>query len=266
MSTHWISGKDVIDRWSILPFELFEYCKQGLQPYNKFGIKIVDIDPLIKNADFTYEDVEKSVIRWAKEKVFDSYGMVRPDVIKRTRFEYEARLKEAAGISSNAVLKSFTIPSEENEAEKVIQDIFDWQFKMGEVEEFEKLHNIQISKSNNHNAKKTHRVDPKVADLICEAKPEIEMIYEAIKRIGFSGRKFKLEIELQSVAINEFRKKEKKFKIIKENYLKDKGIFIVNASQPKRDFISRLLHKIVKDNGLGVVARYKLFATYKSTK
>ena len=58
MSKHWLNGKALIDRWNIYPFELLDFCKKGLQPYTKYGKKIVDIDLISKKAKFSRRNVE----------------------------------------------------------------------------------------------------------------------------------------------------------------------------------------------------------------
>jgi|GEM_PF-4475618 len=100
-------------------------------------------------------------------------------------------------------------------------------------------------------------------DLIQKAKPEIEIIYSAMKReVGFSGHVLEPEIKLQQKAEEVFTKRKNNFKLIKSDYLKDQSIYILNPGQPKRDFVGRLLKRIVKDKTGKIFGGQTLYGLY----
>jgi hypothetical protein len=96
--------------------------------------------------------------------------------------------------------------------------------------------------------------------LIKNAKPEIERIYGAIKKIGFSGRLANAEDKWKQAALAEFKKNEYKFKIITKDNLLDRNLYSLSASNERRDFIVGILQKIISKK----YSKEELYKRYKA--
>jgi len=110
---------------------------------------------------------------------------------------------------------------------------------------------------------KPPELQSEVVDLLKKARPEIELIYSAMKKdVGFSGQIPDLETKLKEKAKEVFDEKKENFKFIKPEYLDDQKLYIVDPGQPRRDFIGLLLKKIVrKETGI-TIGGQKLYSTY----
>jgi len=88
--------------------------------------------------------------------------------------------------------------------------------------------------------------------LITEVAPEVESLFKAIKKVGFSGRNPDANDETwQEVALLHFDKNQKEFNIVKREYLEDKGLYAFVAGQEARDFKGCLHQNILEGKGLG---------------
>jgi hypothetical protein len=87
-----------------------------------------------------------------------------------------------------------------------------------------------------------------------QAMPEMEYIYNAIRKVGFSGRKTDPQPEWEKAAICAFQ--QRSFKLVKREYLKYENLYFLNAGKESRDFRKKLLVSIARDQGiLGVSER-----------
>jgi hypothetical protein len=144
----WISGEELIARWGIRDFELFDQMKMGLQPYNSYGKKIIDSDRLNKAPRHSLGQIE-ALIRGAG----GTYRVLgKPDKFQRPPTEreikeeskkaYEAQAQEILNLPKNCRPFSFTIPENEKKADEVILKAMSFLFKMGEVLIFEREHGL----------------------------------------------------------------------------------------------------------------------------
>ena len=94
--------------------------------------------------------------------------------------------------------------------------------------------------------------------LIQSVKPEVESVFSALKEVGFTAD----PETWQPAVIEEFKKSD--FHYIKQEFLEDKNIYVFNPSKEKRDFIGKLLQKIVKDNGFAAGSYSDLYKIYNA--
>lgn len=98
----WITGKDLIIKWGIQPFEIFHYLKQGLPAYTSpLGKKVVDQDNLPQIKRDTLETIRLGLIVEAKRKpVMQPMGgpgdirLYIDNEIKRYGFKTDVHLKK----------------------------------------------------------------------------------------------------------------------------------------------------------------------------
>jgi len=106
--------------------------------------------------------------------------------------------------------------------------------------------------------------DSKIMELINAARPEIEPLYAAVKKVGFSGRKVKItEKQWQNAALAYFDRHRNEFKIVKREYLEDKELYFFSGGKERRDFIGKVLQRITVDQGLGLKSAQGLYAMYR---
>ena len=109
-----------------------------------------------------------------------------------------------------------------------------------------------------------HLVNKNLENLIREAQPEIEMLYGAIKRIGFSSYLPDMEKQLQEAVLKKFDRNEKSFKVITRDHLMDREMYSFAPTNEKRDFIGSILQKIIDERALGHLGKQNLYKSYKS--
>jgi hypothetical protein len=104
-----------------------------------------------------------------------------------------------------------------------------------------------------------------VVNLINEAKPEIERIYKAIKKVGFTKKIINAEEQWRDAALKELNKDKGSFGLIKDEHLSDKKMYCFAGGQERRDFIKSLLPKIIEPR-YTKISKSKLYHVYKSLK
>lgn len=105
-----------------------------------------------------------------------------------------------------------------------------------------------------------------VKDMVEKSLPEVIEIFSSIKKIGFTGRLIDSEKKWMNSALERFDDSKKDWKYIKREFLEDKKLYFLNEGKEKRDFIGRLLKKIVEDQGLGKFGAQDLYAASKKVK
>jgi hypothetical protein len=79
-SSRWITGNELIARWRIMGFELFDFMKQELQAYTSHGKKIVDSDSLERDHRKTPNQIEAEIRSTIPTyRVFGTSGPQDPD-------------------------------------------------------------------------------------------------------------------------------------------------------------------------------------------
>jgi hypothetical protein len=140
-SSQWMTGEDLIARWGIMGFELFEYMKQGLQAYTRYGKKIVDSDPLEKAPRYTLDFFVDS-LKAAEKAGRVLSGKMRPprsdrEINKEAKKAFESQTLEVINPPRDCVLMSFTLPNNEKLAEEAISKAKSFFFKLKDVSSFE---------------------------------------------------------------------------------------------------------------------------------
>ena len=79
---------------------------------------------------------------------------------------------------------------------------------------------------------------------------EVEKFYQKLIKSEIKSTSKDLEEKWRQVALDFFHKPGIKCKFVTENYLKDKQLYSVHPSNPKRDFVAALYKKILKDKNI----------------
>ena len=142
------------------------------------------------------------------------------------------------------------------------EDIFDVENRYG----FYPL-NMDDGKATHANTKNDGKKNsPEIEKMINNARPEVEKLYRAVKRIRLSGRKQGTCEQYRDAALEFFRENSGDFKLVKESYLPDWNLYSFRPGKAKDDFIGKLLLIIAKELKLGINNYQELYKIYKSTK
>lgn len=120
----WISGLDLLAEWKIRDFELVEYIRDGLQPYDKRGV-LLQIPPLNEVTEFlniSNSKTDNSII-----KIFSLLPNKYDDFFS----------------PSEEQQKTFARCELELRKEWVMQHIPDFLFKLKDVSDFEAAHGLR---------------------------------------------------------------------------------------------------------------------------
>ena len=102
--------------------------------------------------------------------------------------------------------------------------------------------------------------------IIKEVRREIDLLYAAVKRVGFSGRAVNAtEVNWQYAALDCFDSHKDEFDIVRREYLEDKGIYLFSNGKERRDFIGKLLQRIMEERGLGRQSYAHLYELFRLT-
>jgi hypothetical protein len=158
----WISGKDLLKRWNIFDFELFEYVKQGLQPHSKLckPISPPDVSEELNHA----EKLEGTLLEYRRVKhLWETRSKSKPifpivrifhvmdimdgveDKIAHTEQEIKTQ-KEKLSQMNIYSWGNCQLPESEEEASSLFNCLANYIYKMDQVEEFEKEFNLGPNK------------------------------------------------------------------------------------------------------------------------
>ena len=206
----WISLKKLLTSWQIEIFELLEHLQRGLQPYTKYGFpidcpeshhswhklndRIRGIEHKLKMIEGKGKNKRKSIhINPYKTKLLKAGTL--EETKKDLRGELQKLRNEKQVIDGNnedsehRSWRHFIKPKNEIEIAKVISCLKDAIFKLEDIKVYEKnLNNEQKNRFNEAFSVKNNEIVGQVVQLIHSVREEIEIIYGAVKSVGFSGR------------------------------------------------------------------------------
>lgn len=259
--TNWFSEQELLDHWQIKEFELLERLTEGLQPYSRLGDPIPPPNNLekLKRLKNLKSSLESLV---ALEQRTDR----RPAVMARIKIEREKNKGQIKTIKEKISklekeLSDIDIYSWKNyrfsnadEKTKLLEVIKDYLFSKDDVINFER------------NQFEENGQDRELINLMDNARPEIEEIYSSILAVGFSGNLLydeeDLEKEWKEAALNRYQQNMQRFKYIKRPYLEDSKLYAFSGGQERRDFVGRILKKIMQENKLGRHGAQRLYIMY----
>jgi hypothetical protein len=152
------------------------------------------------------------------------------------------------------------------------------QNRLKNIQYLEQIRDQQLLPPSSHLKKSVKRINDQIRDSekevlqnslqedcvnsIKRVKPEIEMIWKSIKKVGFSGYIAGAEDKWQKAALKELKNKENRFNIITKDNLLDRNLYSLSASKEKRDFVGGILQKIINPQ-CGKIGKDKLYDIFK---
>ena len=259
----WISGQELLTRWNIKGIELLEYVNEGLQPHTLAGRPIPPPDAL---EELTELEPWKKRIEELKRlcKLSDSRSIVKYRQLT-AKEDYRNEIKALEEKVKNLETKlskgnsysweNFQPADSEAATALIINSLVDSLFELSDAMAFEK----------EHATGQEDKTDSEIIDLIKAVKPELEKMYKAIKKVGFSGRLPDAEDQWRQAALNMLQRNKKEFTLLTKEDLMDKEIYVLTSGQERRDFVGKTLRKIVERHGLGPIGYQRLYEIYRST-
>ena len=192
----WISGEELLERWHIRDFELFnDYVRKGLQPYNQFGQSISPSDLMEKVTDIDLLKKEMVRIREIHEEMAEHIGRNEAGIsyekaigpLEKHIEQSEKMLSSVRGLDWNEIEH----PASVKEAKQIITELVNSLFKMEDVEEFQKQFGIKgkadevpkpISTPRKLRPNQRHKTEcRKVAERLWQEDPAITIADMALK-------------------------------------------------------------------------------------
>jgi len=142
------------------------------------------------------------------------------------------------------------------------EDVFDVKNRY----EFNPLNTDDGKATNANTVTDKKEISQEIHKMLNDAGPEVEKLYTAIKKIGFSGKKTVTAVQYRDAVMKCFRGNRKNFNMIIESYLSDWNLYSFRPGQGKMDFIGKILLEIARDRNLGIGNFQKIYQMYLSTK
>ena len=144
------TGRQVIERFHLLDFEIFDLLKKGLQAYTDTGKKIVDSDSLPRGRRQSLDQVEAnqrakinagsvlggSCRRWSEDEIKSQAKRI-----------YNSQCLEILNPPKDCYPFSFTLPDHDKSRKEAISTALGFIFKPKDVEEYEQAQGIGPSLS-----------------------------------------------------------------------------------------------------------------------
>ena len=145
-----ISGHELMKKYGIQDFELFNLIKSGLTAYSETGRRIIDIDTLPREKK-TLEEIEKEIktrsLGSKNAHMTDVNGANMPPTTSGNKEEIETDIKDLALAEfekqsgphicpPHCDMYDFTLPRDSEKAKKKLKDMKHFRFKLKDVSAF----------------------------------------------------------------------------------------------------------------------------------
>ncbi len=137
-----ISGHELIKKYGLQDFELFNLIKSGLTAYSETGRRIIDIDTIPRKKK-TLEEIEEEI----RARSFGAKNADMPPTTNGNKETIEINIKELALIKfkrqiGNPIcpphcdMMDFTLPRDSEKVKKKLKEIKYFRFKLKDVAKF----------------------------------------------------------------------------------------------------------------------------------
>jgi hypothetical protein len=148
----WFTGAELITRWGIMDFEIFDLLKLGgLQPHTSLGKKVIDADSLPRERKDSLEWISRNLKAGRNGR--NILGGPRPwmpfesddELMRQAREIYWRQPLEMSKPPEDCVAMSFTLPTDQKQAAVTIAFFKGCLFKTTVALEFERQHSLGSS-------------------------------------------------------------------------------------------------------------------------
>jgi len=155
----WISGHQLLSRWNIQDFELYEYLRKGLPVYNNCGIPIINPDllPYPPRRELMYEEIERAIrAEISRERMIANSSIsyhhtphkppTEGEIKERAKKEFEKHPLAPLTISQVLsvrpqephIVNRFTAYDDPKQMRNAINEVLSYLFKVEDVNKFAK--------------------------------------------------------------------------------------------------------------------------------
>jgi hypothetical protein len=254
-----ITGRQAVQSYSILEFDIVEMVKNhGLQPYSANG------EPL--EAPFQYKVAVRieSLTRATEgilkadstEPLGDPNCEMRWKTLGRTKKELESLVRE-----NPRSWEYLHIPEEQSEKDLLVLRMLSYSYKPEDIERII----APPSASDTPNAIQSG--DDQFREFLRRAGNEVERLFAYVEHELKLFDKGDEPSEWYNTAKSNFERHRQEWTLLKKEYIDDAYVFrTIPGVQNKRDFVGKVLQKILIDNGHGLHRAQKLCSTYNALK
>lgn len=273
--TKYISGNELIARWDIEAFELYQMVWFGyILPFDDTGQEVYYPGQRAKLKTLNDMEQKLSLLRDGIKNQEDKANREEIKKLEEEIFEYEQSFFDPEnydGWGTSIRDKSY---DERKKIISIIENSLYLKFIVEAIEDDEQIVNfknlkVQTRKVPKSTSKKleSEKILSDNRELIAVIGKEAEEIYEhIIKTIGATDKSMQSRTERRNSALEYYRNNEDKFDSIEETHLEDLDIFDFNSNQSKRDYMTRLLKTVLEDIFPdNIFSGTKIFNFYKST-
>ena len=137
----WLTGQELIDRWQIEDFELFECLKKGLQAYTWHGKRIVDEATLEPEKKDSKDTIRKNVLAKEGARTLGSGPGGRGpsserEIQQKVDYLYNRPENLKLILPPDSIAASFDLPIDSEKAAAMIVEAKTYRFKLSEAEPF----------------------------------------------------------------------------------------------------------------------------------
>ena len=131
-----------MERWEILPSELFKCFKRGLQPHTIEGFKVIDYNDLPRRTPDQLDVIKVMLQERLSTTIWGPNGPIthhlKPSTIEEQALDYQRQQKTwAADPPKGCVAWNFDFPCDSNDTAAWVEKIKAFMFKREDVEAFE---------------------------------------------------------------------------------------------------------------------------------
>lgn len=143
------TGRQVVERFRLLDFEIFDLLKKGLQAYTDTGKRVVDSDSLPKGKRWSLEFIEGTERAKQNARVICGPGLSlgrswsENEIKREAKRIYDRQPLEILNPPKDCFPFSFTLPDYDKSRKEAISTALGFLFKPKDVEEFEQAQGIK---------------------------------------------------------------------------------------------------------------------------
>ncbi len=280
--SNYMRGQDLLERWDLMDFELFEYLSSGeLRPCNEAGYLISHpyyktesekselFNSLKSSKDLLEEYTTPSEERALKirdmpnaEKGFAAVEHLFTGISAiGMESHYAQELRRALSLPDKDLgWIGCKLPSNLPEAKKILKAIVDSLYYIDDILLLEQ----EWAKSEKNESEEKY---VEYEDLIIKVGEECELIYKVIvQNVGVTDKSLTSRIERRDEALSYLKANGQEFNVIEHGHINDLGIFDFKSNQTKRDFMRRLLKAVIEDITAQKLSGRKLLDVYRMTQ
>ncbi len=272
----WVTGRELLTIWDIDEATLFECLRKGLTAYTRSG-KVLTDELSVSWVDLPIDELKR---RYPAPDEITAGCEYEYEQDERLRLYYKKIRKKYGKVPSQpegCYVVPFTLPDDQEEANRLLDEAMEnWRFYLHIVKWFIDDHPeyppLEIptagdSKSHEIEDERTGAEDARFHEFLLMAGNEAERLFAYVEHELKLFGKGDETSEWYNTAKSHFEQHRQEWTLLKKEHIDDAKVFrTIPGDQNRRDFVGKVLQRILIDNGHGVHQAQKLYSTYNALK